>query len=122
MSPGYCRCWEHRCPVVLCPACYACSLRADSRTTRRFNYCGPQAGSVVPISHMLLTCGNPRKIWEMSLARAYRPCRHTVKEVFFDPHDIKRAPTSSLKKESTHMLPVSSPDSYGCIASTAPPF
>jgi hypothetical protein len=44
MSPDYCRCWEHRCPVVLCPACYADSLRADSRTTWRFNYCGPQEG------------------------------------------------------------------------------
>ena len=48
---------------------------------------------MLQVSHMLLTCGNPCKIWEMSFARAYKPCWHTVKKVFFDPNDIKIAPT-----------------------------
>src|SRR2546426_5974447 len=31
--------------LVLCPACYADSLRADARATWRCNYCGPQGGA-----------------------------------------------------------------------------
>lgn len=43
----HCRCWERRCPVVLCPAHRAGGLRANPLTTRRFNYCGPQGQPAV---------------------------------------------------------------------------
>src|SRR5439155_2457020 len=40
-GPDYCRCWENRCPAVLCPALRTDDLQTHPLVTRQFDSCGP---------------------------------------------------------------------------------